>query len=78
MSPTASKIEASIENIDGHELSPDSKPGPIKSDQEYEPGWRTWLDRDNFAFLILGILVGDLTSLQLQSRLISIRFPFQS
>jgi hypothetical protein len=37
-----------------------SRPGPsrrIISEEEHAPGWRSWLDRENFAFFILGLLV---------------------
>jgi hypothetical protein len=37
-----------------------SRPGPARriiSEEEHAPGWRSWLDRENFAFFILGLLV---------------------
>jgi len=56
---TSTHVEI-IESNAVHHPPPISKPCPIQTvgELKHSPGWRSWLDKDNFAFLILGILVG--------------------
>lgn len=57
--PTSAHVNVTESNA-FHHPPPVSKPRPIQTigEQEHSPGWRSWLVRDNFSFLILGILVG--------------------